>query len=103
MFYPRVGARHPIIGVVGALQFDVIAARLATEYGLTCALEPLPHIAARWPDAWATGSRELGLPTAGTLQVTDRQGRRVLLFESDWVLRYTIERNPDVRFQASPS
>ena len=33
----RSGRREPIVGVVGALQFDVIASRLRTEYGVEVA------------------------------------------------------------------
>ena len=49
VFIPQTGLRHPVIGVVGSLQFDVIEARLQSEYGIRCVLEPLPHVAARWP------------------------------------------------------
>jgi hypothetical protein len=31
----------------------------------------------------------------------DRLERPVLIFESDWVLRYTLEKNPGVTFSAS--
>jgi hypothetical protein len=41
------------------------------------------------------------LPTSGVLQAVDRLERPVLIFESDWVLKYTIEKNPDVLFAAS--
>ena len=34
VFYVTAGRREPIVGVVGALQFDVIASRLRTEYGV---------------------------------------------------------------------
>ena len=40
VFVRADGIRHPIVGVVGALQFDVIEARLASEYGIACRVEP---------------------------------------------------------------
>jgi peptide chain release factor 3 len=49
VFFPKHGPRHPIVGVVGALQFDVVEARLESEYGIRCRIEPMPHVAARWP------------------------------------------------------
>ena len=49
VFIPEHGLRHPILGVVGPLQFDVVEARLRSEYGIPCTLEPLPHVAGRWP------------------------------------------------------
>jgi hypothetical protein len=35
------------------------------------------------------------------MQAVDRLERPVLVFESDWVLRYTIEKNPNVTFLSS--
>jgi peptide chain release factor 3 len=99
VFMPISGTRHPIIGVIGSLQLDVIEARMATEYGIKCTLDRLPHVAARWPVR--PDARPLALPTAGVMQATDTHGRDVLVFESDWVLRYTVEKNPGVEFRAS--
>jgi peptide chain release factor 3 len=96
---PTSGTRHPIVGVIGSLQLDVIEARMSSEYGIACTLDRLPHVAARWPVK--PDGRELFLPTSGVLQVTDRHQRDVLVFESDWVLRYTIEKNPGVEFRES--
>ena len=56
LFVRRTGPRHPIVGVVGALQFDVIKARMASEYGITCEAEPLSYVAARWPSPTARRS-----------------------------------------------
>ena len=43
--------------------------------------------------------KTLALPTSGVLQATDRLNRSVLVFEADWVLRYTMEKNPGVEFR----
>ena len=48
VFYVASGRREPIVGVVGALQFDVIASRLRTEYGVEVEIEPAAYTAARW-------------------------------------------------------
>ena len=101
MFVARTGPRHPIVGVVGALQFDVIEARLASEYGIPCAVEPLPYIAARWPVAMRDAAPPLRLPQSGVASVQDQQDREVLLFESAWALNYCAELNPDIRFHDS--
>ena len=98
VFMPQHGFRHPIVGVVGALQFDVIAARLQSEYGIRCRLEPLPHVAARWPVPLAADAPPVRLPTSGVMAVRDRRDRPVLLFQSDWHLRYTTDENPAIRF-----
>jgi peptide chain release factor 3 len=100
MFIPVTGPRHPIIGVVGALQFDVVAARMASEYGIPVHVDTLPYVAARWPVP-DDGAAPLTLPYAGVSQVVDRLGRDVLLFESDWALNYTKEKNPAFAFLES--
>jgi peptide chain release factor 3 len=101
VFVPQSGLRHPIIGVVGPLQFDVVEARLRSEYGIPCVIEALPHFAARWPVSDTLDTRPLALTTSGALTVKDRAGRDVILFESPWELRYVQEANPHVQFHAS--
>jgi peptide chain release factor 3 len=98
VFIPRTGPRHPIIGVVGALQFDVVEARLESEYGIACRMEPLPHMAARWPVPESPDVPALKLPSTGVLTAFDRRERPVLIFESTWELRYCVESNPRFRF-----
>ena len=68
VFYVTSGRREPIVGVVGALQFDVIASRLRTEYGVEVQIEPAAYTAARW----------LGGPCADAAFAgrADRGGRR---------------------------
>ncbi|MGE0449402.1 MAG: peptide chain release factor 3 [Vicinamibacterales bacterium] len=100
VFTPSTGLRHPIIGVVGALQFDVVEARLQSEYGVRCSIEPVAHVAARWPIR-ETADAKLTLPSSGTLIVRDRLDREVILFESTWELRYAQEKNPHVLFKDS--
>jgi peptide chain release factor 3 len=102
MFVPRTGPRQPIVGVVGALQFDVIAARMASEYGIPCEVEPLSYIAARWPASAGDEAPPLRLPYAGVVPVVDARGRDVLLFDSEWALGRCKESNPDVRFDEAP-
>ena len=38
--------------------------------------------------------RRVRLPTSGVMAVRDRRDRPVLLFQSDWHLRYTSGRKP---------
>jgi peptide chain release factor 3 len=103
VFMPRTGPRHPIVGVIGPLQLDVIEARLKAEYGIQCQADPLPHVMARWPIARGSDQRPLTLPFSGAMAVQDRQQRDVLLLESDWALQYCVEHNPDVRFSEAPA
>jgi peptide chain release factor 3 len=89
--FPIYGKREPILGVVGALQFDIVEARMRNEYGVACQVDKLPHVAARWIEGDNGGS--LRLPQ-GVLETVDRDERRVLLFQSEWELQYTQRENP---------
>jgi peptide chain release factor 3 len=95
--FPIFGKREPILGVVGALQFDIVEARMKNEYGVACQVDRLPHVAARWIDDDAGGP--LKLPQ-GVLETVDRDERRVLLFQSEWELQYTQRENPTLRLLA---
>ena len=91
VFYVESGRREPIVGVVGALQFDVIVSRLRTEYGVEIAVDPSTFTAARWV---ADPSKPLPLLGGATTSAVDRQGRRVLLFANDWEVQYFAKQNP---------
>ena len=53
VFKPMIGAGF-IVGVVGALQFDVLASRIELEYGIPVRFEPSQFTSARW----ASGPKE---------------------------------------------
>jgi peptide chain release factor 3 len=102
VFTRTSGSPHPIVGAVGALQFDVVQARMAAEYGIPCEVEPMPHIAARWPvPRGAEVPPPIRLPYSGALTVTDRQHRDVVLFATEYALQDCIESNPGLRFLES--
>src|SRR5207237_2226538 len=48
LFYVDGGRREPIVGVVGALQLDVLTSRRRSEYGVAAEIEPTQHSVARW-------------------------------------------------------
>jgi peptide chain release factor 3 len=93
VFYVAAGRREPIVGVVGALQYDVIVSRLRTEYGVEVAIEPAGYTAARWLGNWPGATP---LPGGQSVVAADRQERRVLLFASKWELQYFERHHPDV-------
>ena len=92
VFY-TAGRREPIVGVVGALQFDVVVSRLRKEYDVAADIEPAGYTAARWLENF-TG-RTPSLP-GQSVPAVDRQGRSVLLFDSAWALRYFERQHPNV-------
>ena len=71
VFVPATGLRHPIVGVVGPLQFDVVEARLRAEYGIPCTLEPLAHVAGAVAGA---GTRQHQASDAHNVGRDDREG-----------------------------
>jgi peptide chain release factor 3 len=97
VFYVTSGRREPIVGVVGALQFDVITSRLRTEYGVEVEIDPAGYTAARWLANPAQTVPPLGGQSAVAV---DRQERRVLLFSSAWELQYFERQNPTIALLA---
>ena len=93
LFYVAAGRREPIVGVVGALQFDVITSRLRTEYGVAADIEPAGYAVARWLGGSVGRTPALGAQSAVAV---DRQERRVLLFGSEWELQYFQRHHADV-------
>ncbi|HWV58655.1 MAG TPA: peptide chain release factor 3 [Longimicrobiales bacterium] len=81
----------PIVGAVGLLQFDVLLHRLQNEYGVVARLEPLPYSRARWvrgPDPEIRRVSE----GYGRALVYDAREQPLILFDSDWTLKTTVER-----------
>ena len=97
VFYVTSGRREPIVGVVGALQFDVIASRLQSEYGVDAQIEPLTYSAARWLANPAERLPPLG---GQTVLAVDRHERRALLFGSEWELQYFQRHHAEVTLVA---
>jgi peptide chain release factor 3 len=100
VLFPTVGRREPILGTVGPLQLEVLAVRLKDEYNVDADVDSLPYKAARWLVGPADKIAAMSGSTAGTRSVTDRQGRAVMLFESEWALDYATRQNPGVTFLA---
>jgi peptide chain release factor 3 len=99
VFYPDMGGQW-IIGVVGALQLDVLVSRLEAEYKVDAALEPSPWNAARW----ITGDADILKAFAGLHRsaiATDRDGARVFLATDAWNLSYVEGKNAAIQFSAT--
>ncbi|MGH6827559.1 MAG: peptide chain release factor 3 [Rhizomicrobium sp.] len=96
LFKPLVGSQW-IVGVVGALQLDVLRSRLVAEYGLDAGLEGAPFESARW----LSGSdREIAKFARAHLggMAQDRDGAPVFLAKSAWALGYVAEKFPALGF-----
>lgn len=99
VFHPLTGSR-PILGVVGALQLDVLSSRVRGEYNVPLSYEAAPCEAARWISSDKPGAEQAFLERNKAWMAKDRDGALVYLAESEWKLRHTQENNPDIRFSA---
>ncbi len=91
-----IGIEALIIGVVGALQFEVLEYRLKNEYGVTLRVQNLPFRHARWIENEGLDPRKLNLPSTSII-VEDKEGRNSILFENEWSIRMAEERNKDLK------
>ncbi|HEU0163534.1 MAG TPA: peptide chain release factor 3 [Thermomicrobiales bacterium] len=100
LFYPvSSGSREPVLAAVGALQFDVVRFRLEAEYSVETIMEPLGYSAARWVSGDEAEITTIG-NGRGRMRAEDQNGREVILFTTEWDLRYVEEHAENVTFQS---
>jgi peptide chain release factor 3 len=100
LFYVTAGRREPIVGVVGALQFDVIVSRLHNEYGVEVKIDPATYVTARWLADPVVAAPRLPSLSGEVAVAVDRRERPVLLFKSPWELQYFERQHPGVQLLA---
>jgi peptide chain release factor 3 len=97
VFKPMTGAEW-VVGVVGPLQFEVLAARIEAEYSLPAKFESAGIEAARWIEcvdpivlkAFTDGNR--------SSLAEDHDGALVFLARNAWHLNRTQDENPEIQF-----
>jgi peptide chain release factor 3 len=87
----------PIVGAVGQLQFDVLLHRLEHEYGVRARLERMSYVAARWVEAPPAEVDRLA-GGHGRMLVYDAKQKPLVLFDSEWTMRTTIDREKGIAF-----
>jgi peptide chain release factor 3 len=97
LFGPLDGS-PPIVGVIGALQLDVLADRLAHEYGLQTGFDPAPCDAVRWISSNDAAALTAFMERNRSSIATDLDGAPVFLPASVFNLTYTRQKNPDITF-----
>jgi peptide chain release factor 3 len=97
VFWPRVGAREPILGAVGELQLEVFQYRLEAEYNVQLRLDRKAWTRARWVEDVTDEVLEI-LP----MVVKDEAGRFVALFHSDFEIDYAKQRYKGLRLLETP-
>ncbi|MFN9945509.1 MAG: peptide chain release factor 3 [Planctomycetota bacterium] len=97
VFWPRFGAREPILGAVGELQLEVFQWRLENEYGVDLRLDRKQWTRARWIANVTDEVLEI-LP----MVVKDEAGRFVALFHSDFEIDYARSRYKGLELLEAP-
>jgi len=100
VFRPMFGAGW-VIGVVGALQIDVLVSRLAAEYNLDASFEPTPYFTARWVAGKSKDVMERFVNQNRASLAEDRDGGIVILPNSEWELGRYQKDWPDLVFSAT--
>ena len=90
------GMEEIIVGVVGVLQFEVLAYRLKNEYNVDIINTPLPYQYVRWVTNHDVNLKTLNL-SSDTKKVQDLKGNYLLLFCNEWGIRWASEKNKDLQ------
>ncbi len=89
---PNIGLGELIIGVVGALQFEILEYRLKNEYGVDILIERLPYRYIRWVEMDNFNPDTFSI-TMDTMIVENENNDPVLLFQNEWSIKTVEERN----------
>ncbi|MDD3669370.1 MAG: peptide chain release factor 3 [Alphaproteobacteria bacterium] len=98
IFKPVVGSDW-IVGVIGGLQFEVLADRIRTEFDVPVAFEPTSYLTARWIAGSDADVRRFCDANRGCL-ATDHDGEPVYLARNAWHLGKVQEDYPALSFLA---
>lgn len=100
LFRP-LNSNQLILGVVGVLQFDVVAHRLKNEYNVDCVYDPVNIAAARWVHADAPKTLEAFKVKLADHLACDGSDALTYLAPTRVNLSITEERYPDIQFTAT--
>jgi len=99
LFMPEDGSPL-MIGVIGALQIDVLAERLRQEYGMEASFEPARFSLCRWISADKAADLEEFVAAHKGDMARDLDNAPVFLAQNAFSLNYEAERWPQIRFAA---
>ena len=97
IFKPIIGAEW-IVGVVGVLQFEVMADRIKNEFGLPVMFEPTQYYTARWVSCDDKAEWSKFENTNRMNLAEDNDGAVVFLARNAWHLNKTMEDFPKIKF-----
>ncbi len=99
VFKPLIGSGY-IVGVVGALQFDVLASRIEIEYSLPVRFEPSNFTSARWVSGPKADVEKLVNVNKGHI-AQDSDGDTVFLTRLQWDIDRVQRDHPGVKLTAT--
>ena len=97
VFKPRFGTDW-IVGVVGSLQFEVLADRIRTEYDVPVKFEQSELHTARWLAADDHATLKKFADSNRVAVADDHDNALVFLARNPWHLNRTMEDNPQIKF-----
>ena len=97
VFVPHDGS-PAIVGVVGALQLDVLKERLAAEYQLPIDFDPCQFQVCRWISGEDRTALNNFIDSHGSSMASDLDGAPVYMASSAFSLRYEQDRAPGIVF-----
>jgi peptide chain release factor 3 len=99
VFKPMMGSGF-IVGVVGALQFEVLASRIEQEYGLPVRFEQSQFTSARWVSG-PKAALDSFIDANRAHIATDNDGDTVYLTRLQWDIDRIVRDHPDLKLDAT--
>ncbi|MEG0614612.1 MAG: peptide chain release factor 3 [Oscillospiraceae bacterium] len=94
---PNTGMEEVIVGVVGVLQFEVLEYRLKNEYNVDIIMEPLSYEYIRWIDNADEIDLKSLVLTSDTKLVQDYKQNYLLIFTSEWNIKWAFDKNKSLK------
>ena len=97
VFKPIIGSEW-IVGAVGALQFEVMADRIRTEFNIPVIFEPTQYYTARWFESDDKSQLQKFIDSNQMNIASDHDGANVFLARNAWHLNKAAEDFPKIKF-----
>ena len=99
LFKPNIGSGW-IVGVVGQLQFEVLASRIELEYGLPVRFEPTQYVSARWISG-AQDKLDAFIKANKGQMAEDHDGDPVYMTRLQWDIDRVERDHPEITLSAT--
>lgn len=96
--FTKTTTKQKLVGVVGALQLEVIKARMADEYKASCKFEPVDFTTACWVDSEDKDALNTFMAYYDSKMAIDVRGQNIFLAQSKWMLDRILEEHPKIKF-----